>query len=68
MEPGPQQQPGRRQLAKNGVAFTASFTATTSTSPGSFGIKIPYTPVPPQPPTLPNSSSVSLKAGVIVMA
>ncbi len=59
---------GGWQLAKNGVAFTASFTATTSTSPGSFGIKIPYTPVPPQPPTLPNSSSVSLKAGVIVMA
>jgi hypothetical protein len=51
------------QLAETGVAFTA----TTSTSPGSFGIQISYTPVSPQPPTLPNSSPVSLKSGAIVM-
>jgi MBG domain (YGX type)/Putative Ig domain len=59
---------GGWQLAKTGVAFTASFTATTSTSPGSFGMQISYTPVSPQPPTLPNSSPVSLKSGAIVMA
>jgi beta propeller repeat protein len=59
---------GGWQLAKTGVAFTASFTATTSASPGSFGIQISYTPVSPQPPTLPNSSPVSLKSGAIVMA
>jgi Tol biopolymer transport system component len=58
---------GGWQLAKAGVAFTASFAATTSTSPGSFGIQITYTPVSPQPPALPNSSPVSLKAGAVVM-
>ena len=59
---------GGWQPASTGVAFTASFTATTTTSPGSFGIQISYTPVPPQPPTLPNSSPVSLRSGIIVMA
>ncbi len=59
---------GGWQLAKSGVAFTASFTATTKTSPGSFGIQISYTPVSPQPSALPISSPVSLTSGVIVMA
>ena len=59
---------GGWQLASTGVAFTASFTATTTTSPGSFGIQISYTPVPPQPSTLPNSSPISLRSGIIVMA
>jgi hypothetical protein len=59
---------GSWQLAKTGAAFTACFTATTSTSPGSFGIQITYTPVPPQPPTPLNSSPVSLTSGAIVMA
>ena len=53
---------------QKGVAFTASFSATTKTSPGSFGIQINYTPVPPQPPALPRSSPVSLQSGIIVMA
>jgi hypothetical protein len=59
---------GGWQLAGTGVAFTASFTTTTTTSPGSFGIQISYTPVPPQPSTLPNSSRISLRSGIIVMA
>ena len=33
-----------------GVAFTASFGATTKTSPGSFGIQISYTPAQPSRP------------------
>ncbi len=52
------------QLARTGVAFTAA----TRTSPGSFGIQISYTPVPPQPATLPNSSPITLKSGKIVIA
>ena len=59
---------GGWQLAKTGVAFTDGFTATAKTSPGSFGIQISYTPVSPQPATLPNSSPVTLKSGKIVMA
>jgi YVTN family beta-propeller protein len=59
---------GGWQLAKAGVAFTASFGATAKSSPGSFGIQISYTPAPSQPPVLPNSSPVSLKSGVIAMA
>jgi YVTN family beta-propeller protein len=59
---------GGWQLARTGVAFTAGFTATTKTAPGSFGIQISYTPVSPQPAPLPDSSPVTLKSGVIVMA
>ena len=58
---------GGWQLASTGVAYTASFTATTTTSPGSFGIQISYTPVPPQPSTLPNSAPISLRSGIIVI-
>ena len=59
---------GGWQQASKGVAFTASFSATAKTSPGSFGIQINYAPVPPQPPALPRSSPVSLQSGIIVMA
>jgi YVTN family beta-propeller protein len=59
---------GGWQLAKTAAAFTAGFTATAKTTPGSFGIQISYTPAPPQPATLPNSSPVTLKSGKIVMA
>ena len=59
---------GGWQLARTGVAFTATFSATTKTSPGTFGIKINYTPAPPQPATLPNSSPLTLQTGIIAMA
>ena len=59
---------GGWQLAKTGAAFTASFVATTKTSPGAFGIQISYTPVSPQPTPLPNSALTTLKTGVITMA
>jgi YVTN family beta-propeller protein len=59
---------GGWQLARTGVAFAASFGATSKNSRGSFGIQISYTPAPSQPPALPNSSPVSLKSGVIAMA
>jgi alpha-tubulin suppressor-like RCC1 family protein len=58
---------GGWQLAKNPVAFTATFSATTKTSPGTFGIQIRYTPAPPQPATLPNSSPLTLQSGIIAM-
>jgi MBG domain (YGX type)/Bacterial Ig-like domain (group 3) len=59
---------GGWQLAKSGVAFTAGFGVTTKTAPGSFGIKISYTPVLPQPTVLPNSSPINLSSGAIVIA
>jgi hypothetical protein len=59
---------GGWQTATTSVAFTARFTATAKTSPGSFGIQISYTPAAPQPSALPNSSPVSLKSGTITMA
>jgi large repetitive protein len=59
---------GGWQLAGNAVAFSVSFSATTSTSPGTFGIHISYTPVSPQPATLPNSSPLTLQSGIIAMA
>jgi MBG domain (YGX type)/Putative Ig domain len=59
---------GGWQLAKSGVAFTASFAATSKTSPGAFGIQIGYTPVSPQPTPLPNSALTTLKTGAIAVA
>ena len=56
---------GGWQLAKSGVSYTASFTATTtgkSGQPGSFGINIAYSPVAPQP-ALPNSAPAALGGG-----
>jgi len=62
-------------LAKSGVSYTASFTATTDSgngkhatgSPGSFGIQIRYNPATNQPP-LPNSSPIDLKGGHISLS
>jgi hypothetical protein len=59
---------GGWQLAKTGVSFTARFSATTTTAHGAFGIQISYTPVSPQPTTLPNSTPANLTAGAIVIA
>jgi hypothetical protein len=59
---------GGWQLAKSGVAFTASFGATTKTTPGAFGVQIRYAPTSPQPTTLPSSSPVNLTSGTIGMA
>jgi hypothetical protein len=59
---------GDWHLAQSGVAYTISFSASganTKSSPGSMGIQISYTPVSPQPATLPNSSPTSLKGGHI---
>jgi hypothetical protein len=59
---------GGWQLAKSGVSFTASFSATTKTASGAFGIQISYTPVSPQPTPLPNSAPVNLTSGAIAVA
>src|SRR5207247_338938 len=51
-------------LARSAVTFTISFTATGSnpkTTPGTFGSRVNYTPVPPQPLTVPNSAPQPLK-------
>ncbi|HXZ63152.1 MAG TPA: MBG domain-containing protein, partial [Streptosporangiaceae bacterium] len=57
---------GGWQVASSSVSYTATFTTTSTSSPGSFGIQISYTPVSPQPSTLPNSAPVTLKSGLIV--
>jgi hypothetical protein len=59
---------GGWQLAKTGVAYTATFTATTKSLPGTFGISMNYMPIAPQPTTLPNSSPRNLVKGQIVLA
>ena len=59
---------GGWQLASSGVAYTATFTATTKTSPGSFGIQIAYSPAPPQPAPLPNSAPINLTSGAITVS
>lgn len=43
-------------VAARGVSFTATFTPTSKSSPGTFGIEIDYTPESSQPSPLPNSS------------
>jgi hypothetical protein len=55
-------------LAQSGVTFTIKFTATGAkkNKPGTFGITINYTPVPPQPAS-PNTAPVNLKDGHIQM-
>jgi len=57
---------GGWQVASTSVSYTATFSVTSKISPGSFGIQISYTPVSPQPSTLPNSAPVTLKSGLIV--
>jgi hypothetical protein len=52
-------------LAASNVSYTATFTATTSKSLGTFGIQISYTPSSSQPGPLPNSAPQPLVAGLI---
>jgi large repetitive protein len=59
---------GGWQLAKSGVTFTATATASTKSAAASFGLAINYAPVPPQPATLPNSGSLTISKGAIVLA
>jgi len=50
------------------VPYTINFTATGAnkkTEPGTFGIRIVFAPVPPQPPILPNSGPQPLRGGSI---
>lgn len=60
---------GGWQLASSSIPFTISFTPGSNgkANPGTFGIKIVYTPVAPQPATLPNSVPQVLKGGSIVV-
>jgi hypothetical protein len=55
-------------LAASNVAYTASYTATSKTSPGTFGITISYTPAAGQPAPLPNSAPVTLTNGAIALS
>jgi sugar lactone lactonase YvrE len=52
-------------LAASGVSYTASFTDTTKSSPGAFGIGIAYAPRASQPGPLPNSVRIALTRGLI---
>ena len=58
---------GAWQLAKSGVTYTATANAASKSAAASFGITINYTPVPPQPASLPNSAPQALSKGVIVL-
>lgn len=55
-------------VAQSPVTYTANFTATTKSSPGTFGVKITYTPVGDQPGKLPNSAATTIKGGSISLA
>jgi len=59
---------GKWVQAATGVSYTATFTPTTSSSHGSFGITIGYTPASPQPSPLPNSGLTSLSGGAIALS
>jgi hypothetical protein len=59
---------GGWQQAATGVAYTATFTATTATAAASFGIEISYTPAAGQPSALPDSGPVTLSQGAIWVA
>ena len=57
---------GGWELAAASVPYTINFTATGAnkkSEPGTFGIRILYTPVPAQPPMLPNSGPQPLRGG-----
>ncbi len=61
---------GDWQLAASGVSFTINFYDSGKSGKNSgdtFGVNIQYTPVPPQPSSLPNSSPQPLKGGNIVV-
>ncbi len=55
-------------LASANVSYTARVTATTKSSPGSFGITIAYTPGAGQPSPLPNSSPITITRGSITLS
>ena len=55
-------------LAASNVAYTATCTVTSKSSPGSFGITITYTPTPTQPSQLPNSVPITLTTGSITLS
>ncbi|HET9852213.1 MAG TPA: fibronectin type III domain-containing protein, partial [Candidatus Limnocylindrales bacterium] len=58
---------GDWELARSGVPFTINFTASGSkkAAPGTFGITIDHTPVPPQPDVLPSSTPQAVRGGRI---
>lgn len=59
---------GGWEPAAAGVPYTINFIATGAnrkTEPGAFGIRIVYTPVPPQPVMLPNSGPQPLRGGAV---
>jgi hypothetical protein len=68
---------GDWQLAHSGVSFTTSFDKGTNrklsicngtNGQGCYGIHINYTPVSPQPSTLPNSALQAIKGGSITVS
>ena len=59
---------GGWQQAATGVAYTATFTATTAVAKASFGITIDHTPAAGQPSALPNSGPVMLTQGGVWVA
>lgn len=58
---------GGWSLVKSGVAVTATFTATSKTSHGAFGVQIAYTTTSGQP-ALPNSTPIAIQCGAIVVS
>lgn len=61
---------GDWQVARADAPYTIEFTATGAnkkTAPGTFGIRIGYTPVGPQPSPLPSSGPQSLAGGTIAL-
>lgn len=62
---------GDWQVAQTDVPYAIEFTATgpsKKTAPGTFGIRIGYTPVGPQPSPLPSSAPQNLSGGTITVA
>jgi hypothetical protein len=55
-------------LAASNVAYTATYTETTKTSAGTFGVTITYTPAAGQPTPLPNSAPIKLTTGTIALS
>jgi hypothetical protein len=58
---------GGWQQASASVPYTATASASSETTAGSFGITITFTPVAPQPTLLPNSAPVTITRGSIVL-
>jgi hypothetical protein len=55
-------------LAASNVSYTATYAATTKTSPGTLGVSIAYTPAKGQPTPLPNSAPITLTTGHITVS